>query len=124
MPKVLNVKIQVLDALIRDPIGNFDLHLPELDPHRLLVGLAASLEAEASRVRRLRPRPRDIQFLEVQICALSTQSTRVSLYTEQRVLGELFLGDLNQDVFTRPHQVEPLTMHVLQMRIAGGRDGA
>jgi len=124
MPKVLDVKVQVIGALFRAPIGNFELHLPELYPSRLFVKLAPSLETETAAVFRLRPRPCDIQLLEVQICALSTQSTCVSLYTKQRVLGTLSLGNLNQDELTRPHQVEPLTMDILQMRIAGGRDGS
>jgi len=124
MPKVLDVKVQVLDALIRGPIGNFDLNLPELDPHRLLVDLAASLETEASSLRRLRPRPCDIQLLEVQICALPTQSARVSLHTKKCVLGTLSFRYLDQDELARPHQVETLTVHVLQMRIASCRDGS
>jgi len=27
MPEVLDVKVQVLDALLRAPVGNFELHL-------------------------------------------------------------------------------------------------
>jgi len=122
MPKVLDVKVQVVDALIRAPISNFDLHLPELHPFRLSVELAQSLEAEPAGILRLRPDPCDIQLLEVQICALPTQSTCVSLYTKQRASGKLSLWNLNQDEFARPHQVEPLTVHVLQVWIAGGGD--
>jgi len=82
MPKVLDVKVQVLDALIRAPISNFDLHLTELYPTRFLVELAPSLETKTAGVFRLRPRPCDIQFLEIQVCALSTQPTCVSPYTK------------------------------------------
>jgi hypothetical protein len=81
-----------------------------------------STEAETACPLRLRPRPSDVQLLEIYVSALSIQSLRLRLYTKQRSLNAVLLPrDVYQSVPAGLHQVEPLTVDVLQVRIANGR---
>merc|ERR1740120_343333 len=84
----------------------------------------SSTEAKTARLLLLCPRPRDVQLLEVDVGALSTKTLRLRLYAKQRFLKACLPWNVDQGMHASPHQVEPLTVDVLQMRIASGSDGA
>merc|ERR1719356_1131656 len=66
------------------------------------------------------PRPCDIQFLEVHIRAMFTQSARIGLHTKQCVFSAHSTRDVEQNMLPRLHQIKPLTMNILQVGIARG----
>merc|ERR1719277_2051418 len=66
------------------------------------------------------PRPGYVQLLEVHICARSTQPTHIGLHAKHCVFNERSTRDVDQNMHTRLHQIEPLTMNVLQVGIASG----
>mmetsp|Transcript_55200 Transcript_55200/g.153913 ORF Transcript_55200/g.153913 Transcript_55200/m.153913 type:complete len:242 (-) Transcript_55200:942-1667(-) len=104
-------------------MDNLQLHLPELLPLHRSVDHVLRSEAETPvLLRPLHPRPRDVQFLEIHVCASCTHVLCIGLYLKQRVLGERPTRNIDQNVLTRPHQVEPLTIDVLQVRIPNRRD--
>jgi hypothetical protein len=66
------------------------------------------------------PRPSNIHFLEVHISALSTQVARIGLHAKQAFFSAHSTRDVDQNMLARLHQVEALTMDVLQVGIANG----
>merc|ERR1719463_91276 len=74
-----------------------------------------------SNLFRLCPGPSDVHFLEVHVRALSAQHARIGLHAKQALFGARSTRDVDQDMLARLHQVEPLTMNVLQVGIADGR---
>merc|ERR1719424_267406 len=120
MPKVLDVKVQILDALPRAPMCDFHLYLPKRHPIRRFVGHTRSLETQTASLFSLHPLPCDVDLLEIHVCALTTQSTCLGLYTKQRVLNSVPPWNMDQNVLAGIQQIEPLTMNVLQVGIAGG----
>ena len=117
--KVLDIEIQVFDALLRAPLGNLQLHILEALPTRFAVK-ALSVVMESAGLLRFRPRPCNVQLLEVHISALSTHSLRHRIYTKQGVLRAL-AWNLNEKVLAWLHQVESLTMYILQVRVTRGK---
>merc|ERR1719221_1212443 len=69
LSKVLDVEVQVLEAPLSVPTGNFQLDLPKLLPLRIGLLPALGLETETACPCRLHPRPCDIQVLEIHVCA-------------------------------------------------------
>jgi len=92
-------------------MGNFHTHLPKLEPLRLLVVATLSLETDTAGTFRLHPLPRDIQLLEIHVCALSTRLARISLHAKQCVLVPS-TRDVYQDMLAWLHQVEALAMNI------------
>jgi hypothetical protein len=76
-----------------------------------------SVVAKTAGLFGIRPRPCDVQFLEIHVSALSTHRLRLRVYTKQRVL-RILPRNLDQKVLAWPHQIERLTVYILQMRIA------
>jgi len=68
----------------------------------------------------IRPRPRDVDLLEVHVRALSTQNLRIGLHAKECFFRMLSTRDVNQNMFAWLHQVEPLTMNILKVGIADG----
>jgi hypothetical protein len=120
MPKVLDVQIQILDALPRVPMRDFHFYLPKRHPIRRFVNHTWSLETQTAGQFSLHPPPCDVDLLEIHVCALATQLTCLGLYTKQRVLNQNSLWNVDQDVLARLHQIEPLTMNILQVGISSG----
>jgi len=120
MPKVLDVQIQILDALPRVPMRDFHFYLPKRHPIRRFVGHTLSLETQTAGQFSFHPPPCDVDLLEIHVCALATQFTCLGLYTKQRILNHNSLWNVDQDVLARLHQIEPLTMNILQVGISSG----
>merc|ERR1719486_929170 len=94
---------------------NFAEQRAESEPFRsLVIGLQCTVMIP-SNLFGLCPRPCNVQCLEIDIRAMSTQSTRISLHTKQYVLTDHSTRDANQHMLARLHQIEPLTMNVLQV---------
>jgi len=123
IPEVLHVKVQILDALPCVPMCNFYLYLPERDPISRFVGHTRSLETQTAGHFSLHPLACDVDLLEVHVRALTTQSRCLGLYTKQRILLPS-LWDIDQNVLAWLHQIEPLTINVLQVGIASGSHAA
>merc|ERR1719291_244549 len=117
--KVLDIDIQVFDALLRAPLGYLQLHILEMFPTRLAV-MTLSLVTESAVLLRFRPRPCNVHFPEVHISALCTHALRLRIYTKQNILRGL-AWNLNEKVLAWLHQVESLTMHILQMWVTRSR---
>eukprot|EP00959_Pyramimonas_sp_CCMP1952_P439578 9202576-Pyramimonas_sp.AAC.1 len=117
---MLDVEIQILDPGLRSAVGDLELHWPDFRPLRAMLALRLGVERKAASLGLVRPRPRDIDSLEVRVCTLSTQSTHVGLHDEQSVLNGLSTWNIDQHNLARPHQVEPLAINILQVRVASG----
>ena len=76
---------------------------PSSQPRAILEGQAAEGEA-----------------FKIHIRARVTHSARIGLHAKQCLFGEHSLRDVNQNMLTWLHQIEPFTMHVLQVRVASG----
>jgi len=102
------------------PMDDFQLDLvpAKTDPLRSLVDDTFRSVMVPSRSFRLCPSPCDVQGLEVHVRALLAQPIRLGHHAEQG--GRLPAGDVYQDVPARPHQVEALAVHVLQVGVANG----
>mmetsp|Transcript_70858 Transcript_70858/g.191534 ORF Transcript_70858/g.191534 Transcript_70858/m.191534 type:complete len:274 (-) Transcript_70858:377-1198(-) len=108
-------------------MGHLHLYLLELDPGWSFIMHPLSLEAEPhppSVILLLHPGPRDVDLLEVHVCALGAQPPRRGLHAEQRLLDTPPPRHVNQHVVAGPHQVKPLAEDVLQVRVAGGGRGS
>mmetsp|Transcript_30946 Transcript_30946/g.70078 ORF Transcript_30946/g.70078 Transcript_30946/m.70078 type:complete len:286 (-) Transcript_30946:38-895(-) len=120
--QVLRVNVEVADPLQRMSVSDFEVHPPKLHPLGILRdGLCCAVPETASLLC-LRPLPRKVQLLEVHVGTLSTQPLRLCLHMEQRVLEACLPWDVYQGVPAWHHQVEPLTIDVLQVRIPNRRD--
>merc|ERR1719163_1291612 len=99
---------------------NFADFWTEAEPFRsLVIGLRCAVMIPSS-LFGVCPRPCNVQFLEVHIRAVSTQSARIGLHAKQCVFSAPSTRDVNQNMLARLHQIEPLTMNVLQVGIASG----
>mmetsp|Transcript_14291 Transcript_14291/g.38276 ORF Transcript_14291/g.38276 Transcript_14291/m.38276 type:complete len:266 (-) Transcript_14291:49-846(-) len=119
-PQMFHVQIQIPDATHGESTNDLQLDRVERHPFRMHDSTLRHAVTKPSGLLLLCPRPRDVQLLEVHVRA-STQPTRVGLHAEHRSVGGLSFGDVYQEVLARLHQIEALTMHVLQVGIALGR---
>mmetsp|Transcript_106150 Transcript_106150/g.277221 ORF Transcript_106150/g.277221 Transcript_106150/m.277221 type:complete len:296 (-) Transcript_106150:42-929(-) len=94
--------------------------MPETHPSGAFAISVLGTMPKAANLFRIRPRPCDVHFLKIYIVALPTKPLRLRVNTKQRVPnGSPWNG--NQIVHSWLHQVESLTVYVLEMRITSGR---
>mmetsp|Transcript_30134 Transcript_30134/g.84559 ORF Transcript_30134/g.84559 Transcript_30134/m.84559 type:complete len:287 (+) Transcript_30134:595-1455(+) len=103
---------------------DFYVRLPELHPLGITGDSVRRTVLETASLMRLHPLARDVQLLEVHVRAQLAEPLRLRLHAQQGALGARAPRDLDQEVPTSLHEVETLAEDVLQMRVAGGRDGA
>mmetsp|Transcript_64794 Transcript_64794/g.168540 ORF Transcript_64794/g.168540 Transcript_64794/m.168540 type:complete len:222 (-) Transcript_64794:174-839(-) len=120
LPEMLHEQVQVADPRIREPVDNFELNRPEFVPPRARLALRQGVVEEPAALGLVRPCPSDVHLLEVHVGAVSAQSTRVGLHGEQRVLADAAARYVDKHDLAWPHQVEPLAVDVLHVRIADG----
>mmetsp|Transcript_61645 Transcript_61645/g.172187 ORF Transcript_61645/g.172187 Transcript_61645/m.172187 type:complete len:200 (-) Transcript_61645:348-947(-) len=119
-PQVLHKEVQIRGASVGVCIDDLQPDLAHCEPLTAAAALALRSEAVPPRPLRVGPKSRDIHFREVDILALSALSARHGRHPKQCVLGVRLARDVYQHVLAGHHQVEPLAMDILQVRIPNG----
>mmetsp|Transcript_22487 Transcript_22487/g.63870 ORF Transcript_22487/g.63870 Transcript_22487/m.63870 type:complete len:227 (+) Transcript_22487:446-1126(+) len=134
---VLQENVEVLDAPARVAPDHLEAHLAKIYPRSAAPlarrlrekleaarGFAAVSQCELIKIGRqvaspLDPRARHGDRLEVQLLAPRTQLPGVRLQAQPRGVRRRAPGDVEQDVSARSVDVETLSVHVDQVRVAG-----
>lgn len=123
LPQMLDVEIEVIGARLRVCVNYLHMDITQSDPFSRLVASTFGRVLVSSSLFGICPRSCDIQVCEVDFVALSTQFAGQGIHSKQCVFGALAARDLYQSVLPRLHQIESLTMNILQVGIANGRAG-
>merc|ERR1719277_26265 len=119
-PQMLRVHIQVQQASVCTSMNDFQLNLTKSNPFRMIGIALRDAVTIPSMLLCLCPRSCDVHFLEIHICALSTQFAGVGPHAKHRMLGALSTRNVYQNMVAWLHQVELLTVNILQVGIANG----
>merc|ERR1719226_33033 len=119
---MLHVHIQIRQAAVRTPMNDFerDFIYTKSNPFWSLDVTVLYAVMIPSSLFCLCPRSSNVHFLEVHIRALSTHLARIGLHVKHGSFGGRSTRDVYQNMRARLHQVEPLTMNVLQVGVANG----
>merc|ERR1719401_1866954 len=118
--EMLDVEVQVLDALLCMSTNNFHLNSPQTQPFGLSFATGAiCTERVTILLLSVRPRPCDIDLREVHLRAQTAQSLRLSFNMKKRLHLAGTPWDVDQGVLTSQHQIESLSMYVLHVWVAG-----
>mmetsp|Transcript_52348 Transcript_52348/g.119658 ORF Transcript_52348/g.119658 Transcript_52348/m.119658 type:complete len:305 (+) Transcript_52348:221-1135(+) len=117
---MLHVQIQILNAIVRTSVNDFQLDLAKGNPMRSLDLIVRCAVMIPSRMCCICPRPSNAHVLEIHIRTMSSQSRCKGRDVKQSVCNAHSAWDIDQNVFARLHQIEPITMNVLQMGITNG----
>mmetsp|Transcript_11557 Transcript_11557/g.32217 ORF Transcript_11557/g.32217 Transcript_11557/m.32217 type:complete len:339 (+) Transcript_11557:21-1037(+) len=121
---MLHEHIEIVEATIRMPVNDFQLNFTKSNPFGSLDLIWRHAVVVPSRLFCICPRSCDVQLLEVHIRATSSQSARIGLDAKQCVFGAHSTRDVDQNMLARLHQVEPVTMNILQVGITSGSSPA
>merc|ERR1740121_1332829 len=116
-PQMLRVHIQIVQATVRTSMNDLQLDLTKRNPLRGIDCTLRYVVMIPACAFGFCPRPCNVQLLEIHVRASPTQSARIGLHAKQGELGTLSTRNAYQHVLALLHQVESLTMNVLQVWI-------
>jgi len=113
LAEMFDVKVQVHNTTLRTSMNDFQLNLTEGCPFWGRVGGVCRSIRVTSSLPGHRPRPRNVQALEVDLLTALTQSMRIGHHAEQCAVSALPARDIYEHMSAWLHQIEPLTMNIL-----------
>mmetsp|Transcript_57830 Transcript_57830/g.155980 ORF Transcript_57830/g.155980 Transcript_57830/m.155980 type:complete len:209 (-) Transcript_57830:610-1236(-) len=123
-PQVFDVKVHVLDATCRARVHHLQLDRTQSDPPASLGARHFRREVISPRMLCMCPGSCNVQVREVDVLAESAQFARRGLHAEQCIFSALPTRYVYQNMLPWHHQIEPVTMNILQVGVANGRGSA
>ena len=116
--EVLGINVEVADARKVLSMYHLQVHSPETHPCSfLLTSNIIGMELKDAIMPAVYPSPRDVDVLEIHVSTLRAQALHLCLNAKQDVRGICASRNVEKDMPASPHQVEPLAVDVLQVRI-------